>query len=264
MTSVAKPGAARAIADLDQGTILAQVEIAAPPERVFTALTDPAEVVRWWGSPELYRTTSWLAELRPGGAFRAQGVGADGTAFEVVGEILEVDAPRKLVFTWKPDFDGGHTTTVSYRLEALAAGGTRLTLRHEGFAGRRDSCASHGQGWELVLGWLQAHVAPAAAKEISYFLCKLIAPRPTFPIDMSEHERKVMHEHVAYWQAWLAKGVAVVFGPVMDPSGPWGAGVVGVSDAAQLKELQENDPVMRAQLGFRHEAYPMPGAIARP
>jgi uncharacterized protein YndB with AHSA1/START domain len=49
MTSVAKPGAARAIADLDRSTSLAQVEIAAPPERVFTALTDPAEVVRWWG-----------------------------------------------------------------------------------------------------------------------------------------------------------------------------------------------------------------------
>jgi uncharacterized protein YndB with AHSA1/START domain len=262
MTSVAKSGAARAIADLEQGTILAQVEIAAPPARVFKALTDSAEVMRWWGSPELYTTTSWRAELRPGGTLRAEGVGADGVAFAIDGEILEVDPPRKLVHTWKADFDGGHVTTVSYRLEALDAGGTRLTLRHTGFAGRAESCASHGQGWELVFGWLVAHLAPAAGGEI--YLCKLIAPRPSFPFDMSEQERNVMQEHVGYWQGWLQRGVAVVFGPVMDPSGPWGAGVVRVADAAQLKELQDNDPALRAQLGFRYEAYPMPNAIARP
>ena len=47
---------ARAIADVSSGVILATVSIAAPPERVFRAITEPGEIVRWWGSDELYRT----------------------------------------------------------------------------------------------------------------------------------------------------------------------------------------------------------------
>jgi uncharacterized protein YndB with AHSA1/START domain len=34
---------------LDQDAIVTEVEIAAPPERLFTALTDPKQLVRWWG-----------------------------------------------------------------------------------------------------------------------------------------------------------------------------------------------------------------------
>ena len=51
------------------------------------------------------------------------------------------------------------------------------------------------------------------------FLFKLIAPRPTFAQDMMEAERKVMQEHVVYWKGLADRGVAVVFGPVLDPKG---------------------------------------------
>ncbi len=46
MTSLA-PQPARSVADLTSGVILASVEIAAPPERVFPALTDPNALKRW-------------------------------------------------------------------------------------------------------------------------------------------------------------------------------------------------------------------------
>ena len=49
--------AARAVADVGGGTILASVEIAAGPERVFGALTEPAQLVQWWGDDTLYRIT---------------------------------------------------------------------------------------------------------------------------------------------------------------------------------------------------------------
>lgn len=49
--------AARAIADVAAGTILAQVDIAAPVERVYAALTRGDEIVKWWGSDELYLIT---------------------------------------------------------------------------------------------------------------------------------------------------------------------------------------------------------------
>jgi len=51
------------------------------------------------------------------------------------------------------------------------------------------------------------------------FLFKLLSPRPTFPMDMTESERKVMQDHVVYWTGLRDKGTAIVFGPVLDPKG---------------------------------------------
>lgn len=152
---------ARAIADLQQGTILATVEIAVPPSRVFEALTREDEITRWWGSSDTYQTTEWVSDLRVGGAWRAGGKSADGSAFSVRGEFLEVDPPRTLAFTWAADWDGGRVTTVRYRLDPIE-GGTRLTLRHDGFAGRPESCQGHAEGWERVLSFLSQYVAPPA------------------------------------------------------------------------------------------------------
>lgn len=59
-----------AVADLHEGVIHAVIEIAAPPARVFEALTTPAQLASWWGSAETYRTEQWTIDLRPGGAWR--------------------------------------------------------------------------------------------------------------------------------------------------------------------------------------------------
>jgi uncharacterized protein YndB with AHSA1/START domain len=256
--TAAKPGAVRAIADVTEGIILATVEIAVPPERVFTALTTD-EITRWWGSPELYLTTEWTADLRVGGRWRADGKGADGTAFFVEGEYLEIDPPRKLVQTWKPQWEPGTATTITYRLEPIPTG-TRLVMRHEGFVGRPESCQGHSQGWERVLGWLVGHLhgaRGAAAPERSFFMCKLIGPRPSFPADMNEAEARVMQAHVGYWTELMGQGKAFVFGPVADPKGVWGLGVIGVKDAAEAETIRANDPTVLSGLGFRLETYPM-------
>jgi uncharacterized protein YndB with AHSA1/START domain len=157
---IASRGAPRAVADVTEGLILASVEIAAPPERVFRALASE-ELTRWWGSADTYRVTKWTGELRVGGAWRSDGVGADGKPFSVAGEFLEIDPPRKLVQTWRADWDAGLPTTITYRLEPITRG-TRLTVRHEGFAGRPESCQGHTEGWERVLDWLAAHFREAA------------------------------------------------------------------------------------------------------
>ena len=89
---------ARALADVNGGIILAEVEIAAPPERVFRALTQSDEIVRWWGSPDAYRTESWTADLRVGGSWKADGRGSDGASFTVGGVFLggrTVEAGRR-------------------------------------------------------------------------------------------------------------------------------------------------------------------------
>jgi uncharacterized protein YndB with AHSA1/START domain len=252
--------AAKSVADLTRGVIVAVVEIECPPERVFTALTDPKEIVQWWGAPDMYQVTVSEMDLRPGGAWRSSGKGADGHSFSVGGEIVEIEPPRRLVQTWKADWDGGNVTTIRYQLDPIPSG-TRVTVRHEGFADRHESCASHGSGWERVLGWLSGHVAPAP--EPKWFLCRLLAPRPTFVQDMTDDERAVMGAHAAYWKQKLDDGTAIVFGPVADPKGPWGVGIVRVPDEAAVRALEAGDPAIQSGRGFRYEILPMLRAVTR-
>jgi uncharacterized protein YndB with AHSA1/START domain/uncharacterized protein YciI len=127
---------AHAVADLAEGLILASVELAAPPERVFRALTSP-EICDWWVRPGVFDTREWTGEVRVGGRWRASGVG-QGRPYGLEGEFLEVDPPRELVHTWQGVGAPGAPTTVTYLLEGLG-GGTRLTLRHAGFTTRWET-----------------------------------------------------------------------------------------------------------------------------
>ncbi len=96
-----------------------------------------------------------------------------------------------------------------------------------------------------------------------YFLIRLLPPRPTFMEDMTEEERRVMSEHVAYWTHLLEETVAVAFGPVADPRGGWGVSLVEVADPGVVQTLEANDPLIRSGLGFRYEVLPMLRAVVR-
>jgi uncharacterized protein YndB with AHSA1/START domain/uncharacterized protein YciI len=250
---------ARAVADVTAGVVLAFVEIAVPPERVFRALTTD-EITQWWGSAELYRTTQYSADLRPGGRWRTDGVGADGSAFYVEGEFLEIDPPRKLVQTWKAAWDGNNETTITYNLEAIE-GGTRVTVRHEGFADRRDSCRGHAQGWERVLDWLGKHFVSNEASR--FFLVRLLPPRPSFMADMTAEEMDVMRRHAGYWTELLKRGAAIAFGPVADPKGGWGVGILRADSEQAVLEMRDGDPAIQSGRGFSYEVLPMLNAVYR-
>ena len=95
------------------------------------------------------------------------------------------------------------------------------------------------------------------------FLFKLLSPRPTFPGDMNDQERKIMMEHVSRWKDLTNQGIAIAFGPVLDPKGVWGVAIIEVADEAEARRLATDDPTTKAGLG-RIEVYPMaPGSIAR-
>ena len=98
---------------------------------------------------------------------------------------------------------------------------------------------------------------------MSTFVFRLIAPRPTFALDMTDDERAVMGEHAAYWQDLLGKGRAITFGVVADPAGAYGIGVVDVEDDAAVSDLTDNDPAIRSRRGFRFEVHLMPFGAAR-
>jgi len=98
---------------------------------------------------------------------------------------------------------------------------------------------------------------------MNYFLYKRRPPRPTFAQDLTETEGKLMQEHAAYWQSLMDRGLVVAFGPVFDPKGGYGVGIVELEDTADPSDLGINDPTIKANVGFRFEIYPMPRVMVR-
>ena len=81
------------------------------------------------------------------------------------------------------------------------------------------------------------------------FVFRLMAPRPTFALDMTDGERDIMARHAAYWQPWVESGQMVIFGPVLDSSGSWGLGVVEADDEEELRAFAAGDPVVTTGTG---------------
>jgi uncharacterized protein YndB with AHSA1/START domain len=154
----------------DQNTIVAEIFIAAPPERVFQAISDPRQMPQWWGQKDMYRITEWNADLRPGGKWSSVGASIDGKPFRVDGEYLEVDPPHLLVHTWIASWSADLETVVRWELEPRdvhnlqhrgpqrAGTGTFVTVRHDGFAKGPKEALEHAKGWARVLAWMQVYV----------------------------------------------------------------------------------------------------------
>jgi uncharacterized protein YndB with AHSA1/START domain len=138
----------------DADEIVSEIHIAAPPERVFQALIDPAQVLQWWGQPGVYCCTKFHADLRVGGPWRTEGIGPDGHGFTAAGEYLEVDRPRLLVYSWVASWTGDVKTTVRWELEP-ANPGTLVRIRHSGLAAHPEVAQSY-KGWPRMLGWLRS------------------------------------------------------------------------------------------------------------
>jgi uncharacterized protein YndB with AHSA1/START domain len=143
-------------ATTDPDAIVSEIHIAAPPERIFQALVDPAQVVQWWGQAGVYRCTRFEADLRAGGSWRSTGTGPDGGPFEATGEFVEIQPPTLLVYTWVASWTGEVKTTLRWELHPTKEG-TLVKIRHSGFAAHPE-LAQNYRGWPRMLGWLQSFV----------------------------------------------------------------------------------------------------------
>jgi uncharacterized protein len=96
-----------------------------------------------------------------------------------------------------------------------------------------------------------------------YFLYKLIPPRPTFAQDLTPEERTIMQEHSAYWTKLADEDIAIAVGPVADPAGTWGLGIIEVGTEAEAQKIRDNDPATKSNRGFKSELFAMPRLILR-
>jgi uncharacterized protein YndB with AHSA1/START domain len=131
--------------------VVASVRIAAPPEVVFPYFTDPALAV------------TWLAEKvdldpRPGGVFVLDIDGGHAR-----GSYVEVDPPRRVVFTWGIPGDAtlpAGSSTVEIVLVADDAD-TVVTLTHRDLPAERRP--DHQEGWGRHLARLVSAAGSAPA-----------------------------------------------------------------------------------------------------
>jgi uncharacterized protein YndB with AHSA1/START domain len=139
----------------DNDAVTCELFIAAPRERVFEALTDPAQASQWWGAKSVCKMDNFSMDVRTGGKWSTTGLSAANGPIEVHGEFLEIDPPRRLSYTWTSSWLQ-KITKVLWELEDLN-GGTFLKLTHTGFAGDAAAIENHTHGWNLVLASLQAY-----------------------------------------------------------------------------------------------------------
>jgi uncharacterized protein YndB with AHSA1/START domain len=140
----------------DNDIVTCEIFIAAPRERVFEALTNPEQAIKWWGQTDHYQLTDFHLEAHVGGKWSASGESLNMGKMNIQGEVLELNPPLRLAYTWISSWLP-KTTRVVWELENRNAG-TLVKLTHTGFEGNAEHANAHSIGWNLVLGWLQGYV----------------------------------------------------------------------------------------------------------
>ena len=123
-----------------------ELELDHAPEKVWRALTDP-ELLAEWLLPVID------LELEPGAQFRFEAQPQPGWDGIVRCRVLEIEAQRKLSYTWVAG-EGWLDTVVTFTLEPTASG-TRLSLVHSGFgADQKRNFGGARYGWKMMGGKL--------------------------------------------------------------------------------------------------------------
>lgn len=146
------------VIDSGEFTVRRTITIAAPTERVWDAITEPAQIARW---------------LPETAALTGSGVGASGTFSwpdnRVPVRIEAMDPERSITYRWTNDdalesnpdeVDDERSTAFTFTLESIP-GGTQLTVIETGFDATSDpafNMEAHRGGWDAELDELVAYL----------------------------------------------------------------------------------------------------------
>ena len=150
MSAVPNPPA---FVDPEAFTVSRTITIAAPPERVWEAITKPEHIAQWSSfTPSMDRIA-----VGGEGAWVLPNYGSTPITIE------EIDPPLSITYRWGPSgsarVERSQSTVFRFTLSTVA-GGTELTVVETGFELFDDAAAqmeSHREGWDSQLDRLAAH-----------------------------------------------------------------------------------------------------------
>ena len=116
-----------------------EIRIEAKPETIFEYFTDPEKMLRWKGIEA-------TLEPRPGGTYRVNGKDI------ARGEYVEIERPKRVVFTWGWEAEGHPIPPGSSTVEVTLTPdgeGTLVRLTHRGLP--TEAQGAHAEGWQHFL-----------------------------------------------------------------------------------------------------------------
>lgn len=115
---------------------------------VFAFVSRPEHIAKWWG-PEGMTCPTLDVDLTETGPWMSVMAAADGRTFKVSGEVLEVEPPRRVAFTWGWHDEAdrrGHESRVEFEVTPVAEGGAVFRLTHSDLPDD-ESASNHDEGW---------------------------------------------------------------------------------------------------------------------
>lgn len=124
--------------------------IRSTPEKVFEALTKPEIARRYWGHEN-------VSDWKPGSTWEHVRANEQRTV-ELVGKVVEVAPPTRLVITWanaSQAADPASYSRVSFDIAAYEEM-VRLTVTHDELEAGSGMAKGIQQGWPIVLSSLKS------------------------------------------------------------------------------------------------------------
>ena len=147
----------------NQDAIVSEIQISAPPECVFRAISDAGDLQRWFSGPEC-PVKLWKMDARVGGQYsyvtEKGSIVVNGVSqFECHGEILECDPPRLLVYTWIGNWHDDPRSRTVVRWDLTPKGsGTHVRVTHSGLSNLPVARKDYTGGWPGVVEQLKKFV----------------------------------------------------------------------------------------------------------
>ena len=135
-------------------------DLPAGVETVFAFVTQSKHLLKWWG-PEGVEIKEETLDFSEPGPWTSTMINNQGGRFKVSGEVLAVDPPNSVEFTWawhNEEDQRGDESVVRFLIEPNGNNRSMLTLIQTGLQGGK-SRSNHNEGWTSSLRKLERLIA---------------------------------------------------------------------------------------------------------
>ena len=129
----------------------------ADPKTVYDFVTKAENLVKWWGPEGMHVPEGDLDLTKAGKPWSSVMVNAEGGRHKVTGEVVAVEPPESVEFTWAwhdENDERGHESTVRFEVKPDGGDGAIFTLIHSGLTDE-ESARNHEMGWTSSLRKLE-------------------------------------------------------------------------------------------------------------